>query len=298
MRVAGVSRAEVDEVVAADMATWEGDSLLLFGFDEEGLTAVNARRQNGHRGGRPRKTDSLTESKPVGKPVGFDSVNLDETDSLTESKPLSSPLPSSPNVGGAPAPAIPDGLYAGPREGMRPLDRFAAANSAAFERVFLAYPRKDARVPASHVFQLAAQTFPGGEEALASAMLAAFPAMLKRAPYNGPNEKRPFLEKVIAEWRWNDPASAPDPAPKDSPRCWYHQKPFTNGRPSPKGPDRLCPECKHVAAASGTREAEPTTPPAPSFTPPPAWTTEEKAEYERIRRGEATEAQTATGGNP
>lgn len=85
------------------------------------------------------------------------------------------------------------------------------AKTLAFKAVYDRYPRKDAENRAAAAFQEAAAGYPGGETALSAAILAAFDAgMLKRHPYNGPNDKRPYLETVIAEWRWRDAPSAPD----------------------------------------------------------------------------------------
>jgi hypothetical protein len=94
-----------------------------------------------------------------------------------------------------------------------------AAKTPAFKAVYDRYPRKDAEARAAQEFQEIAAGYPGGESALSRAILAAFDAgMLKRHPYNGPNEKRPYLETVLAERRWEDAASEPDepPAPKAS----------------------------------------------------------------------------------
>ncbi len=106
---------------------------------------------------------------------------------------------------------LPEAPYAAPRE--RRVDAFAAAMSADFHRVFAAYPRKEARARASVAFWELAATYPGGEKALADAILEVLPAMLKRHPYNGRNATRPFLETVLLERRWEDPESAPDDVP-------------------------------------------------------------------------------------
>ncbi len=103
---------------------------------------------------------------------------------------------------------IPEAPYVAPRE--RRVDAFAASTSGEFSRVFAAYPRKEARARASVAFWELATSYPGGEKALADAILAAFPAMLKRHPYNGRNATRPFLETVLVERRWEDPESDPD----------------------------------------------------------------------------------------
>jgi len=88
------------------------------------------------------------------------------------------------------------------------------AKTTAFKAVYERYPRKDAENRAAAAFQEAAAEYPGGEAALSAAILAAFEGgMLKRHPYSGPNDKRPYLETVIAEWRWRDAPSAPDDEP-------------------------------------------------------------------------------------
>lgn len=88
------------------------------------------------------------------------------------------------------------------------------AKTTAFKAVYDRYPRKDAENRAAAAFQEASASYPGGEAALSTAILAAFDqGMLKRHPYNGPNDKRPYLETVIAEWRWRDAPSAPDDHP-------------------------------------------------------------------------------------
>lgn len=84
----------------------------------------------------------------------------------------------------------------------------------AFLAVFERYPRKDKRMEAAQVFAQLAETWPGGEQALSESILAAFDAgMLKRHPYAGPNATRPCFDRMLAERRWLDPASAPDNEP-------------------------------------------------------------------------------------
>lgn len=87
------------------------------------------------------------------------------------------------------------------------------ACTPAFLAVFDRYPRKDAKQEAAQVFQEIAASYPGGEAALSAAILASFDGgMLEREPYRGPNRTRPFLDKVLATRRWEDPPSAPDDA--------------------------------------------------------------------------------------
>ncbi len=85
-----LSETDVVEVVAAKLATWDGNDLVLEGFDQAGVDAVKARREGGSLGGRPRKTSETTSSKP-------------EVSSLqTSPEPLSSPSLTGPCPSGAP----------------------------------------------------------------------------------------------------------------------------------------------------------------------------------------------------
>lgn len=83
-------------------------------------------------------------------------------------------------------------------------------------------------------------------------------------------------------------------------RCWFHEKSGTNGKPNPRGPDGNCVECRHVTAGRGDRSSEPAGAGSvlPKFVPPPAWTPEQKAEAEALRRGEVDQPRAATGGSP
>lgn len=94
-----------------------------------------------------------------------------------------------------------------------PLARVGAVTPA-FLSVFEPYPRQDGKQPAAQAFQEIADEYPGGEAALAASILAAYGrGFLKRHPYAGPNATRPMFDKVLAERRWEDPASAPDNEP-------------------------------------------------------------------------------------
>lgn len=112
------------------------------------------------------------------------------------------------------------GVFYGPPISVPPERRkfHLGAKTEAFKKVYAAYPRKDAEEDAAQEFQEAALAYPGGETALSVAILDAFPAMLKRHPYAGPNDKRPYLATVIRKRRWLDAPSAPDdpPSPKAS----------------------------------------------------------------------------------
>lgn len=170
------------------------------------LSARDRKRRN-------RVTDSVVTE--VSRRDGHES-SVGVTDPRARvSTPLRSPsppLPSDPHQSGSGA-GVP-GFMRAPRS-LIPV----AVKTVAFKSVFDRYPRKEGELKAAVVFgELAAQT-PGGESELARLILAAFDAgMLVRAPYVGPNDKRPMLETVLAERRWEDPPSAPDdkPAPRET----------------------------------------------------------------------------------
>lgn len=103
LTMTGVTRAEVDEVVSAGLATWRGEDLVIHGYDLDGEQKVRACRENGKSGGRPPKT----QTKPNGKPSGNQTVSLSKTKRVTKTKPLSSPLRTSPSPSG-PIPSLPD----------------------------------------------------------------------------------------------------------------------------------------------------------------------------------------------
>lgn len=74
---ANISTSELDAVIAAKLARWDGDDLIVEGFDSDGASKVKILRKNGKfgpRGGRP-KTHRVSENNPKGlglKPSGFE----------------------------------------------------------------------------------------------------------------------------------------------------------------------------------------------------------------------------------
>ncbi len=66
---AGVDVAQVEEVVVAALARWEGDDLVLEGWDEGALAVVKARRGNvaAARESLPRQTNTKGNTKDTAK---------------------------------------------------------------------------------------------------------------------------------------------------------------------------------------------------------------------------------------
>lgn len=79
--MANVTKAGIDAAVSAGLCSWEGDALIVNGYDRGSDKKLATMRKNGTKGGRPRK--------PNGKPNGFH-------DAKPNPKPLSSPSPSLP----------------------------------------------------------------------------------------------------------------------------------------------------------------------------------------------------------
>ena len=70
LRAVGTDSAGVEAAVEVSLARWDGDDLLVAGYDLAGQRAVQTKRSNGKRGGRPKKDENLpvTDGKPVGEP--------------------------------------------------------------------------------------------------------------------------------------------------------------------------------------------------------------------------------------
>lgn len=89
---------------------------------------------------------------------------------------------------------------------------YTAAKTIQFLDVFNRYPRRDKKEAAAQIWQELAEDYPGGEDALRDAILARFSAgMLAKRPYSGPHGTRPCFDTFLAERRWEDPESDPDP---------------------------------------------------------------------------------------
>ena len=91
-QTAAVTKAEVEDLCATDMARWDGVDLVLWWYPEEAHAKVIANRENGKRGGRPRKkAKTEPDKRPTEtqeKPCGFGSdnhvANPTETQAETE----------------------------------------------------------------------------------------------------------------------------------------------------------------------------------------------------------------------
>ncbi|MCZ6870523.1 MAG: hypothetical protein O7G84_13560 [Gammaproteobacteria bacterium] len=97
LRAVGTDRAAVDTVVAAKLARWDGNDLLVGGYDRKGQAAIEAKREGGKKGGRPRNNHSKTSPKPKKNHSGT-KEEPDEKVTKTSSKPPSFPSPSFPSL--------------------------------------------------------------------------------------------------------------------------------------------------------------------------------------------------------
>lgn len=88
----------------------------------------------------------------------------------------------------------------------------------------------------------------------------------------------PHFSTWINARAWEDDPT--EDATSSVSRCPFHAK--GNGDRKSFRPSPTCVDCKHLAAAAGTRTSEPT-PIAALPPPPPAWTQAQRAESERIR---------------
>lgn len=88
-----VTRVEVDEIVTAGLAAWEGTDLRVLGYDIDGEAKVKACRTNGAKSlGRPRQADQKTQAKPVAKPRRNHLVIPGETHGQTQGESQTKPL--------------------------------------------------------------------------------------------------------------------------------------------------------------------------------------------------------------
>lgn len=92
LRWVAATQCNLDDVTAAvtaGLARWDGDDLVIEGFDAEGIATVKARREAGKLGGRPPKTSPKPKvSKPKTSPKPHPNP----------SPLLSSPLQKTPSV--------------------------------------------------------------------------------------------------------------------------------------------------------------------------------------------------------
>jgi hypothetical protein len=66
LAAAGVTCAGVAQAVEGGLCYWEGNDLVVRGFDREGLQRVRKLRENGRRGGRPPKSPGYPEQRQSG----------------------------------------------------------------------------------------------------------------------------------------------------------------------------------------------------------------------------------------
>lgn len=102
----GTDRAGVQTAVGAGLAAFDGDDLVVFGYDAEGHQKTTTLRDNGRfgkLGGRPKAKGA--EEKPSAKPSGLKSETLGETLRVKSQNPDGNPdgnplplLPTSPSL--------------------------------------------------------------------------------------------------------------------------------------------------------------------------------------------------------
>ncbi len=92
LKATGTDTEGVGGAVTAGLAEWHGEDLHVFGYDMRGQRAVEAKRANGKKGGRPA---AKPKPKPPGKPTGLasDTPVGNQADNLSTLLPS---LPSSP----------------------------------------------------------------------------------------------------------------------------------------------------------------------------------------------------------
>lgn len=196
-------------------------------------------------------------------------------------------LPSGQDPDSGSVPDLDPLLVSDQREdGARPRRR-RTVESEAFTSWWSLYPRKVGKAKALEAWTRLEL------DARAAAVMTGLNAQLGyyRAQ---PIDKVPHPTTWLNAGRWDDdPAayvisrpgangSAPDT------RCTWHREPKHDGSPS-KYPDKRCERCRHFLARGAGRTGEPETaanvmPSWGQVPPPPAWTAEQIAEAEDLRR--------------
>ena len=90
----GIDAANVACAVESGLLRWNGDDLIVMGFDYEGLASVKAHRKSGKRGGRPR-TKQKPNGYPNGNQMGIQTETPLPTSPLLTFPSLSGPVPDS-----------------------------------------------------------------------------------------------------------------------------------------------------------------------------------------------------------
>jgi hypothetical protein len=233
------------EGIRRDLATFRGHPFAIafarlynepfnlgFGSSTDFFVATGGRRpQAGMTSEAPSKA-LLTEQEAPPKPGSGSG-----TGSGTGGAPRA-PDPTPPTTGTvAPAPGPPEDPPPAPSARRYPM-HVVGGNTEAFMRAYNAYCRRDGMHKAATAFQEHAAVYPGGEEAFAAALVAAFRGgMLQRHPYDSAEHRfRPLLETVIREERWRETPGPAAPPPAREPKALPLPKLAFTPRPRPPSP--------------------------------------------------------------
>jgi hypothetical protein len=88
----GIESSCIAEAIDAGLLRWDGDDMVVMGFDYDGLKSVKAHRKSGKLGGRP-----ITKPKPNGYPNGNHVANQNVTPLLSSPSPTD-PSPTGPHL--------------------------------------------------------------------------------------------------------------------------------------------------------------------------------------------------------
>lgn len=96
----GFKRKDIEVAVAAGILAWEGDALVILGYDQTGEDKHAFNRQVGNLGGRPKKN-------PTPIPGHIPSDNRPDNRPVSENETPSNPVQSSPNQSKPSSPSAP-----------------------------------------------------------------------------------------------------------------------------------------------------------------------------------------------
>jgi hypothetical protein len=214
--MAGVTKAGIDAAVAAGICAWEGEALVVVGYETKAEIIVQQRREHGRLspGRPPKKAGKNHAATRTGNRADNQTVNHKGNHAR---KALSSPSPSDPLPSDPPPLSLIRGrenATGSPQNGSDPLPPVATrsrvylgAKTAAFLSVAEQYPTQHRVNEASQVWAELVAARGGNEDALAAEILRAFRrGFLRRHPYDGEPRFVPKLETFLANQSWQERA--------------------------------------------------------------------------------------------